>query len=253
MANRYFKIDTGRYGGETVCGEVTPEFYEYWVEQDQDELCSALFSDGEDHPDSPKPCADDEDYWTAWHEIDNFFHGNSPYADNQYRVCEITLKEGVTFDPEYGGFETDNDGYDFYDELTDWEDQEAHDYIAFASQELYGNRDNAGNEGSVPVLFFHSGEKGGFGEVVVVTDGDDFNPAKFRIDVAETDVGEFILSYWYDQKELPVNYDWCDTMGKSSNAYLTYLDVNDHEKWFKPMSEDTPELDEFWEADEDVM
>jgi hypothetical protein len=42
-------------------------------------------------------------------------------------------------------------------------------------------------------------------------------------------------------------------MGKSSNAYLTYLDVNDHEKWFKPMSEDTPELEEYWEADEDVL
>ncbi len=88
---------------------------------------------------------------------------------------------------------------------------------------------------------------------MVVTDGDDFNPAKFRSDVSETDVGEFILSYWYDQKELPVNYDWCDTIGKSSNAYLTYLDVADHEKWFKPMSEDTPEFEEYWEADEDVL
>ncbi len=88
---------------------------------------------------------------------------------------------------------------------------------------------------------------------MVVTDGDDFNPAKFRIDAVETDVGEFILSYRYDKKELPVNYDCSDSMGKSSNAYLTYLDVADHEKYFKPFSEDTPDLEEFWEADEDVL
>ena len=184
--------------------------------RDIDDLTNAFWSEGEDEPDSPKPCADDEEYWTAWHEVDNYLHLSAPYADNSYRVCEITLKEGVTYDEEYGGFETENDGYDFFDELTEWEDQEEHDYISLASQELYAGKDRYAEEGTQPVLFFHSAEKGGFGEVVVVTDGADFNPAKFRIDMVETEVGEFIMSYWYDKKQLPVNYDWCDSTGKGT-------------------------------------
>ncbi len=253
MSKRYFKIDTGRYGGEVTVGSITPEFYEYWQDRDIDDLISAMWSEGEDEPDSPKPSAEDEDYWTAWHDIDDFYHGNSPYADNTYRVCEITLKEGVTFDPEYGGFETENDGYDFYDELTEWEDQAEHDYISLASQELYAGKEKYGDEGTQPVLFFHSAEKGGFGEVVVVTDGEDFNPAKFRIDMIETEVGEFIQSYWYDKKQLPVNYDWCDSRGKGTYAWLGVLDIEDHKKWFKPLEEGSEDLEEFWEADEDVL
>ena len=34
MSKRYFRIETGRYGGEVVCGEVTPEFDEYWVDRE---------------------------------------------------------------------------------------------------------------------------------------------------------------------------------------------------------------------------
>ena len=253
MNKRYFKIETGRYGGEVVCGEVTPEFYEYWVDREDYELQEAMWSDGEDHPDSPKPRSDDDEYWTAWHDIDDFLHLSAPYADNSYRVCEIKLKEGVTFDEEWGGFESESDGYDFFEELTDWDDQEDRDYIALASQELYGDRDKFGSDKCVPVLFFHSAEKGAFGEVIVVTDGEDFNPAKFRIDMVETDVGEFIQSYWYDKKVLPVNYDWSDSMGKGTYCHLSVLDVADHEKYFKPMEHYTQELEEYWEPDEDVL
>ena len=253
MNKRYFKIETGRYGGEVVCGEVAPEFYEYWVDREDYELQEAMWSDGEDHPDSPKPRSDDDEYWTAWHDIDDFLHLSAPYADNSYRVCEIKLKEGVTFDEEWGGFESESDGYDFFEELTDWDEQEDRDYIALASQELYGDRDKFGSDNCVPVLFFHSAEKGAFGEVIVVTDGEDFNPAKFRIDMVETDVGEFIQSYWYDKKVLPVNYDWSDSMGKGTYCYLSVLDVADHEKYFKPMEHYTQELEEYWEPDEDVL
>ena len=253
MSKRYFKINTGAYGGEITCGEVTPEFYDYWIDRDDTDLIDAMFSDGEGFEDSPKPRVDDEDYWSAWHELDNFHHGSAPYADNTYRVTEISLKSGVTYDAEYGEFEGGPDGYDYFDELTDWEDQTNLDYIQIASQELYGNRDKLGHKDCVPVLFFHSAEKGSFGDVVVVTDGADFNPAKFRVDVIETDIGEFIESYWYDKKQLPVNYDWCDSRGKGTYCYLSVLDTSDHAKWFKPLSEDMAELSEYWEADEDVL
>lgn len=256
MSKRYFKIETGRYGGEVVCGEVTPEFYEYWLDRDNDDLLQAFWNDGEDQPDSPKPGVDDDEYWTPWHDLDDFLHLSTPYADNHYYVTEIAPKEGVTYDEEWGAFEaspewTDENGYDFWDEVS--EDREGRDYISLASQELYGNRDNFGNDNCVPVMFFHSAEKGAFGEVIVVTDGADFNPAKFRIDMVETDIGEFIQSYWYDKKLLPVNYDWSDSIGKSSNVYLTVLDVEDHKKWFKPFDKYQEDIEEFWEADEDVL
>ena len=256
MSKRYFRIETGRYGGEVVCGEVTPEFYEYWVDREDYELQEAMWSDGEDHPDSPKPRADDDEYWTAWHDIDNFLHLSAPYADNSYRVCEIKLKEGVTYDEEWGSLESedpDKYGYDMFDEIDNVEDQKDLDYIQLASQEIYGNRDKFGSHGCVPVLFFHSAEKGAFGEVIVVTNGDDFNPAKFRVDAVETDCGEFIQSYWYDKKMLPVNFDWSDSTGKGTYCYLTVLDVEDHKKWFKPFDQYQEELEEFWEADEDVL
>ena len=140
-----------------------------------------------------------------------------------------------------------------FDEIDDVEDQKDLDYIQIASQELYGNRDKFGSDGCVPVLTFHSAEKGAFGEVIVVTDGEDFNPAKFRIDIVETECGEFINSYWYDRKMLPVNFDWSDSTGKGTYCYLSVLDVEDHNKWFKPLEQDSADLDDYWEADEDVM
>ena len=55
MSKRYFKINTGAYGGEITCGEVTPEFYQYWIDREESDLIDAMFSDGEGFEDSPIP------------------------------------------------------------------------------------------------------------------------------------------------------------------------------------------------------
>ena len=62
-----------------------------------------------------------------------------------------------------------------------------------------------------------------------------------------------IIGVSTSKKQLPVNYDWCDSRGKGTYCYLSVLDTSDHAKWFKPLSEDMPDLSEYWEADEDVL
>ena len=47
MAKRIFRIEAGRYGGETVMGTVDEEFVSIMLEEDQEELidtCTTMFT-----------------------------------------------------------------------------------------------------------------------------------------------------------------------------------------------------------------
>jgi hypothetical protein len=81
----------------------------------------------------------------------------------------------------------------------------------------------------VPVLLFHSGEKGTFATWFVETEGEDFVQYKLGYGSVETNVGEFIDRVYYDKVELDENYDYCDSTGKGYYASVGWLNTKWHD------------------------
>ena len=241
MTKRYFKIDTGRYGGEVVVGTVSQEFVEYWaqrVENDGDaELIETLQRfewDDDDMGDaeSPKPT---EDFY-AWHDCDDLEHMNGPFEDNRYRVTEISLHT----DAEYvdgsvqwkEGLEHDYPT-SMYTEVQELEEE--FDYYGVYGREVYSNYvEMPQDEDNVevrPIMSFLSSEKGSFGEVIVQTDGEDFDPDLLRVGTVETDVANIIERYWYNRQELIIDFDHSDTNGKGFYAHVGFQNAAWHDNF----------------------
>lgn len=231
MPKRYFRINTGRYGGEVVVGTVDKNFVDYWIERDSEELAEHLhavdFDPNDGDSDSPGMVRGEN---FSWHELDDLEHHNGPYHDNVYYVTEIELDK----DAEYvNGLIQWKDSADrSWDELPY---NDISDMIRFDGYENYlysrecylqnhefFERTNKDLREAIPVITVHSSEKGGFGEVYIQTD-QDFDPSKLFISTLETDVCELIESYWYDGVQLEPNYDCSDTVGKAFYASVGYM------------------------------
>ena len=227
MAKRIFRIEAGRYGGETVIGEVDDSFVEAMIDADQEELIEHCTSADEEDFEGPIPC---EGYY-MW-ECDEIEHLNSAYADSGFIVTEVT-NEDNKFD--YSETETDfepvsclysREAYTQNSE-PDWDDidKEKDDYI--------------------PVLNFHSSEKGNFGCWFVETEGEPFDKYKFTYGIVETNMGEFIDRVYYDGKELDCEYDYADSIGKAYYAEVGWFNRRWHDSFDKY---DEDQLDSiYWE------
>ena len=240
MSKRIFRIEAGRYGGETVIGEVDAEFVDYFLAIDKSERQEALiehvtsydWDDGQPDADAPVP---KEDYY-MW-ECDDIEHINSAYADSGFFVTEVTNEESKY---DYSETETPLEavgclyGREAYSMGTLPDDEDTQDDV------------------TVPTLAFHSGEKGGFGCWFVETDGEPFDKYKFTYGIIETDMGEFIDSVWYDKKELETDYDYNDTTGKGYYAGVGYMNTKWHDKGEKYM-EGCESLEIYWEDFDDTV
>jgi hypothetical protein len=227
MAKRIFRIEAGRYGGETVIGEVDDSFVEAMIDADQEELIEHCTSADEEDFEGPIPC---EGYY-MW-ECDEIEHLNSAYADSGFIVTEVT-NEDNKFD--YSETETDfepvaclysREAYTQNSE-PDWDDidKEKDDYI--------------------PVLNFHSSEKGNFGCWFVETEGEPFDKYKFTYGIVETNMGEFVDRVYYDGKELDCEYDYADSIGKAYYAEVGWFNRRWHDSYDKY---DEDQLDSiYWE------
>ena len=243
MAKYRYRIEGSNYGGEAVLGKVSAEFVDYYKDKDQEDLIEAV-TDFDDWNDTEEP--DDalldpnappiprEDYY-MW-ECDDFEHLNSSYADGGFFVYEVPA-----------------DGSDDYDY-----DNEVHASLEVAplmSREagLFGTdlpdhgleTDSAGNQ-YVPVLMFHSSEKGSFAVWFVETD-EPFDKYKLTYNQAETNMGEFIDDVYYDREMLEADYDYNDTTGKAYYAEVGYLNT----KWHDTNDASEEELKEYWQDFDD--
>lgn len=259
MSKRYFKINTGRYGGELAVGGVSKEFVEYWkpkVAEDGDgdliEHLQGIEWEDEDMIDSNSPSPGEDFY--CWNENDDLEHINSPFADNEFEVIEIKLHEDAIYEDGLIQWKEDAD-HDYstmmYEELDD------SNYFSYEaciySRECYSSEevDSEKEEDYKPTLFFLSSEKGVFGEVYVETDGEDFDPELLQTGQLESDMGEFIESYWYDRKPLQADYDYSDSMGKGYYASVGYVNTKWHDESEKYVSYDMEETEYVKEAFDD--
>ena len=234
MAKYRYRIEGSNYGGELVIGEVKEEFVKQSLKLEQDELVDLVLNAEDDcvhdefemeEHENPEAILSPRDDYYMW-ECDDIEHLNAPYGDGGFTVHQVP-----------------SDGSDDYG----WEKEVwSGDPIQVYSREAgYFGKDkpNEDLEEYVPVLLFHSSEKGGFGCWFIDTD-EEFDYTKLGIGLAETNMCEMVDRVYYNKEELFTDYDNNDTTGKSYNADIGWL----NKKWHDSYGQ-FEELDnEYWEG-----
>lgn len=232
MTKRYFKIELNGYGGEFCMGKSTPEFVKYWQARDEDQLVEHLVGanwDDEEMLDTESPDMTEDGNISMW-ECDDYVHLNSCYADNGYWVQEVALNDPSAWDEDY---QTVTDPHENEVEIGD---AVRHDNFEhwIGGREAYTCSEDTEGDDIVPVIKYHSSEKGNFGIAYVVTDGEEFDPELVGVAVVETDMAEFVEALYYGKQQLEICYDWADTNGKGTYAEVGYV----KEAWLDEFDED---------------
>ena len=236
MAKKRYRIEGSSYGGEIVVGEVNPNFVRYNQDRDNYDVVEQVHdADGwgnefelpEDallDPDAPpSPALKDCDY-NMW-DCDDIEHMNGPYADSDFYVYEV---------PADGD---DDWSYDKEIYVGDAQHVYSREGAYFGREEPTENKDEY-----IPVLAFHSSEKGTFGVWFVDTD-EEFDRYKLGFGSLETNLGEFVERVYYNKEELDTNYDYNDTTGKSYEADVGWL----NKKWIENYTDYINIDPEIWE------
>lgn len=232
---RRFRIEAGRYGGEVAIGVVDEDFVDYWLDKVADEGDGDLVStivDLEWEETEPSESPDPKDDFSAWYDCDDVEHVNGPYADGQWIFTEV---------PADG-----SDDYAYND--TETEFQPVHMY----GREAYHdeNRIDSDPDDYVPVMAFHSSEKGSFGCWFVDVEGEDFEPEKVAFSSVETNVAEIVENVWYKKERLEPDYDNCDSTGKGYYASVGYMNVKWHDL-YDTYTDEYLENEGYWDCFDD--
>lgn len=227
MAKRRFRINAGRYGGETTIGIINRDFVEFMDGKDSDEVVETVlaWSDAdsieeyESQTDGAPPLSPEgeDDLGRSWYEFDDLEHISSAYGDGTWSWCEVPPDGSDDFG---GGEEHDFEAWQMCCREA-YHSEELPEPTEYVSQEQI--------DGYVPVLAFHSAEKGGHGDYFVETDGEDFDPRLLTFSVLETSVAEMVDQVWYNGEPVEENFDFADTMGKGYYASVGYFNPNYHD------------------------
>jgi len=246
MAKHRYRIEGGRYGGELVLGEVNPAFASYYADKREDLVDAVLEAEDyepneEENSDAlldpegpPHPALPGEDFY-MW-ENDEFEHLNSPYSDGGFTVYEVPADGSDDWDHENEVYE--GEGIFVYG-------REGGYFNTDDEPEVLNEEDADGNK-YVPVLAFHSSEKGSFGSWFVDTD-EPFDEFKLGYGVVETNLAEFVDAVYYDKVELDCDYDYNDTTGKSYDAEVGWLNT----KWHDSQENINENMEEYWQEFDD--
>jgi hypothetical protein len=247
---RYFLVEIGGRGGELVVGRSTEEFVQHWKGRDgdlADHMSELLYvsehleysPDDEDfeYPegydkDSPTPDGLGlKEYYTEYDDIEHETMASD--EDHSYTVSEIKLDS----DAEYSSGElswkdgiTDDDDFDWSRSTYDVIDSDG-EYYAIRDvvyrRELFIDADKTKVDNPVPVIMMYDAQKGTFGQVVVETNGEDFDHKKFRCAVIESSMGQTMGEFFYEKQSLSLDTSNLFTDGKGFFATVGYLDKQD--------------------------
>jgi len=222
MAKYRYRIEAGNYGGELTIGEVSADFVEYWKHEEQEDLIDQVTSFDEwEESDTPDDALEDPDappvLESYWHDIDDLEHQNGCYTDGTWTVTPVPA-----------------DGSDdwAYDDSFEVEPTHMYSRECYSSDEI----DEEYEDQTVPVLAFHSSEKGSFACWFLDTD-EEFDAEKLRFGSCESDLADLVETVYYGKEELESNYDYNDTTGKAYYARVGYV----NRKWHDPLDYYTPE------------
>ena len=237
---RRFRIEASSRGGELTIGQVNKEFVDYMIDKDEEDLIATVqsyeWSDEEmGDKDAPKILED----FVAWNECDEIEHLNAGYADGEWFVNEVPADGS----DDYGvnanelGFNPDClYGREAYHE------QERPEPTKHRSQEDIDNM--------IPVLTFHSSEKGTFACWFVETEGEDFDSTKLTFSKVETNIAEIVEDVWYDKEKLDLEYESSTTTGSHFSAQVGFMNLKSHDKLEKYSSET---LVDYWNEHDDEI
>jgi len=113
----------------------------------------------------------------------------------------------------------------------------------YGGEEMSREPDENGNR-YIPVLAFHSSEKGTFGCWYLDTD-EPFDIQRLAYGVVETNVAELVDRVYYDKEELDTDYDYNDTSGKGYYADVGWLNTKWHDAHHDYNTLDKETWDEF--------
>lgn len=193
---REIRITLWGYGGEFVMGQVAPEIWQWWAQQDEDLIKDWATGDS-DSSAVPEPYRFIES--GGWYECDSLLHHNGVEMSSH---CGITVTDVATGHKLLESLSLDPD------DLMDFEIQTE------CTDEYYASLQPMGTKW----FFGQSTEKGTFFDEQITVSGA-FDPAKLVFKYIDI---EGVLSFSgmsYDGQDIEDSV-CCDTMGKGLNIAL---------------------------------
>jgi len=276
---RFFRIELSGYGGELIVGKASEEFVQYWLNEDRkDSLMDHMhamndmamygddFSDEDEEverdeiegfdKDSPEVYegAGNQEYWN----FDDIEHETMvSYEYVPYTVTEITVDPRVEYkdgELSWSDAATKKRNFDWSSNMTTEIEGTTKEYQhenCVVSRELYihTTKDSAFKvcgEEPVPAIMLYDSQKGVFGHVYVMTNGEDFDPKKFAYVALDNTMSSNAEMFYYDKVGLSVDTNELSTWGKGFFASVGYLPKCEVEYNFTEM------LEEGWKNLEDA-
>jgi hypothetical protein len=246
---RFFKIELGGYGGELIVGKASQEFVEYWLDEDRKENLMehmhavsdiASFGTDEDYDipegydgDSPEVYegSGHREYW----DFDDIEHDTMvSYEYGRYSVTEITVDPRAEYkdgELSWSDAATKKRNFDWgsrlYTEVEGSTKEYDHENNVVC-RELYMHDSKEAafkvcDADPIPAIMMYDSQKGTFGHVYVMTDGEDFDPKKFAYASLDNTMSNSIFMLFYDKQSLTVDNNELSTWGKGFFASVGYL------------------------------
>ena len=245
MAKRRFRVDAGGRGGELCIGKVNKDFVDFMIDNGEYYDVSGYISGyGNDSDDWPKgvPFVTDLKETFEWEECDDIEHLNNIYINasvNGFSIIEVPA------DGSDDGADEDEatpciQGFELY--LRD----------AIPDQEVNSLITQEGLDNYIPVLVFHSSEKGVFASWFVETDGEDFDPKKLAFSTMKFGTGKFNFSpilenVWYDKIKLRAEHDFIIDLGSQGlYAQVGYMNPKKLDNPLKDPTDEFLTVEGFW-------
>jgi len=256
---RFFRIELSGYGGELVVGRASEEFVEYWLVEDRKNLLGdhmhamndiSMYSDdmleeSEDDEvtldmpegfdkDSPEVYegSGNREYW----DFDDIEHETMvSYEYGSYDVTEVTVDPRAQYvdgQLEWNEKETRKKTFDWSANMTTDIEGTTKSYSydnCVVSRELYVHDTKKGLDDPVPVIMMYDSQKGVFGHVYVMTNGEDFDPKKFAYVALDNTMSSNAEMFYYDKVGLSVDTNELSTWGKGFYANVGYIPKSDIE------------------------
>jgi hypothetical protein len=247
---RFFKIELGGYGGELIVGKSSEEFVQYWLHKDRKELLmdhmhgmNDMAMYGDDFSDEDEEVERDEnegfdknspevyegsgnrEYW----DFDDIEHDTMvSYEYGSYNVTEVTVDpraEYVDGELRWSDKETRKKTFDWSATMTREIDKvQSYNYDnCVVSRELYVHDTKKGIVDPVPVIMLYDSQKGVFGHLYVMTNGEDFDHKKFAYVALDNTMSNSAEMFYYDKVGLNVDTNELSTWGKGFFASVGYL------------------------------
>ncbi len=261
VGKRFFRIELGGYGGELIVGRASEEFVEYWLDEDRKEslmdhmhAMNDMMMYGDDlddedierdeiegfDKDSPEVYegSGNREYW----DFDDIEHETMvSYEYGSYNVTEVTVDPRAQYvdgQLEWNEKETRKKTFDWSANMTTEIEGTAQSYSydnCVVSRELYINDTKKGLVDPVPVIMMYDSQKGVFGHVYVMTNGDDFDPKKFVYVALDNTMSSNAEMFYYDKVGLSVDTNELSTWGKGFYANVGYIPKGDIEYDFNEL------------------